>query len=473
MKSTNATPENKSYKTVRKRISSIRPSPENSTIYDGIDPDDRFHIENQKLDDSIKKHGLHEPLVLTQDGYIVSGHRRYGSLKRIGQAIAPCRVLQVRRDEMTTDDYVALLREHNRQRHKTIAEQVREELVDVDPHEAHESLLRQRNKSINASIINGVGSLAIEGRKKRHGISAAKAEHVRHIMQVVFDDRRDYWPLSVRGVHYGLLNYMFFRNTSRRLRYQNDTNSYQATSDLITRLRLTGEIPWIAFDDVTRPLTEYRAFSDVRQFVRQERENLFCGYWRDLLQSQPNHIEIVCEKNTIYHIATRVSKKYMIPTSSGRGFNSIDPWHDLAERYELSGKERLIVIVLSDFDPEGEMIPHVGGRTLRDDFGIERVSIIKAGVTREQIEQNDLPQQNFAKEESSNYQWFVERQAGDNSVYELEALPPEALLDDLERVVQSVLDIDLYNAEVQREKEEAAYLKTARKKLVEAMEGLG
>jgi hypothetical protein len=43
----------------------------------------------------------------------------------------------------------------------------------------------------------------------------------------------------------------------------------------------------------------------------------------------------------------------------------------------------LIVIALSDFDPEGEMIPQVGGRTLRDDFGVENFSIIKACVTPE------------------------------------------------------------------------------------------
>ena len=76
-----------------------------------------------------------------------------------------------------------------------------------------------------------------------------------------------------------------------------------------------------------------------------------------LLQTQPNHIEMLVEKNTVYHMVLRVTEKYQIPTSSGRGFNSIDPWHDLYQRYIDSGKQRLIVIVLSDLDPEGEMIP--------------------------------------------------------------------------------------------------------------------
>src|SRR5262249_51339186 len=152
---------------------------------------------------------------------------------------------------------------------------------------------------------------------------------------------------SVRGVHYPLLNYGFLRNTRLGLPYKNDDNSYQATAELITRLRLNSSIPWEAFDDCTRPLKEFPAFRDVREFVRQEVNNLFGGYWRDLLQTQPNHVEVVCEKNTIYHMVLRVTEKYQIPTSSGRGFNSIDPWHDLYERYVASGKARLIVIVQS------------------------------------------------------------------------------------------------------------------------------
>ena len=171
----------------------------------------------------------------------------------------------------------------------------------------------------------------------------------------------------------------------------------------------------------------------------------------------------------------RVTRKYQVTTSSGRGFNSIDPWHDLYERYRESGKEQLILIVLSDFDPEGEMIPHVGGRTLVDDFGVDydALTIIKAGVTREQIDRYRLQPQNFAKETSSNHDWFVERNGGDDAVYELEALDPADMLRDLDNTIRSVLDIDLFNREVATESEEAAYLEAARARAAEALRGLG
>jgi hypothetical protein len=456
------------YKLVRKRVSSLKPSPENTQLYRPVSKDPDI----DKLANSIKKYGC-DPLVVTADNFIVSGHRRHAALLHIGQSWIPCRVLPKRRREMATDEYLSLLRSHNHQRHKTVAEQVQEELIDINPEEAYDRLRDYRDKSVNAADHNGVTPMKIEGVKRRSGISDQKADHVKYVKQVVFEDRLDYWPLSIRAVHYALLNYQFLRNIPQKLPYKNDDGSYQATSDLITRLRLSGEIPWKALDDPTRPLKEFRAFENVRDFVRQDVSNLFGGYWRDLLQSQPNHIEVVCEKNAIYHMVLRVTNKYQIPTSSGRGFNSIDPWHDLYERYSQSGKKRLIVIVLSDFDPEGEMIPQVGGRTLRDDFGVDDLTIIKAGVTRDQIEKYHLPPQNFAKETSSNRAWFVERNSGDDTVYELEALNPEDMLRDLENIIKSVIDINLFNREADSEKEEAAYLEACRRQATEALKGLG
>jgi hypothetical protein len=444
---------------VRKRVASLKPSPENTRLYRPTREDPGISM----LADSMKKNGC-DPLVITLDNYIVSGHRRHAALQLLGQKWCTCKVLPFRRSDKTADEYLLLLREYNHQRNKTVAEQVNEELVDLDPTEAYGRLCVRRSKSLFAPEHNGVAKLEIEGEHRRYSISAVKDDHVKLIKKVVFEDRKDYWPLSVRGVHYALLNYDFLRNTQLALKYLNDQGSYDATSDLITRLREAGELPWRAFDDPTRPLKVFDAFPDAKEFVWQELRHLFGGYWRDLMQSQPNHVEVVCEKNTIYHMVNRVTSKYQIPTSSARGFNSSDAWYDLSERYQSSEKKRLIVIVLSDYDPEGERIPHVCGKTLRDCFNIheELLTVVKAGVTRQQVERYKLPTGNFAKETSSNYDWFVERNGGDDTVWELEALDPKAMMDDLDAVIRGVIDVDLYNREVEREREDAAYLERKR-----------
>lgn len=444
----------------------MKPSSENDSLYGAVDTYDPSIIDLAK---SIKKNGLHDPLIVTRDGYIVSGHRRFAAVKLIGQGMVPCRVLDVRRRDLTRDEYVSLLRDCNRQRSKSAADQIREEMVDIDPDEAVRNLHRLRREQLHGYKRRDVEVLKIEGEKRRWNISDEKAEHVAHIKKVVFEDRSEYWPMSVRGIHYPLLNYTFYRNTRLKLAYKNDDKSYDATSDLLTRLRITGEIPWEAITDETRPVTTFSAFQDVREYIRQELTGLLTGYWRDLLQTQPNYIEVLCEKNTVYSMATSVTRRYQIPTTSARGFASIDPWHEVYERYEASGKERMILIVLSDFDPEGEMIPHVAGRTLKGDFGVGNLEIIKAGVTREQIDSYSLPPQNFAKESSSNHKWFVDRNDGDDLVYELEALEPADMLTDLETTITSVLDMELFNAEVERENDEAITLEKARKQASKAL----
>lgn len=455
----------------RKRLSSIHPSPENDILYKPIPDDDPDIIA---LAESIEKNGLHEDITIDLDGNILSGHRRYKALQRLGRQWVHCKVVPVRRSTMGRDDYLALLRDYNRQRHKSVAEQVREEILDGDPEQAWHNLNRRRTKSLSRYTSSGLEKLEIEGESVRCVISDEKGDHVEYVKRVIFTDRKKYWPLSVRQVHYGLLNYTFMRNTRRKLKYRNDDRCYKATSDLVTRLRLNGVIPWSAITDGTRPVTTYRAFSDVRQFVRQELDRLFDGYWRDYLQTQPNYIEVLCEKNTVYHMVERVTREFMVPVSSGRGFGSVDALHEIVERYEASGKGQLILIVMSDFDPEGECIPQVVGRALRDDFGIrsEKIVILKAGVTREQIEKFNLPPQNFAKETSSRHQWFVDRNGGDDTVYELEALPPEAMLADLRDCITSCLDVELFNGEVETERAESLHLEACRSAAADTLRGL-
>jgi hypothetical protein len=317
-------------------------------------------------------------------------------------------------------------------------------------------------------------------------------EHVKYALQVI-EERRPYWPLSVRGVHYPLLNFKFIRGylwphrgkpgfgTRQTLYYANDAGSYAATSDLLTRLRLNGTVPWEALDDPTRPATVPRPFKNVQQFLRQEAKNVFRGYWRDLLQTQPHYVAVLVEKNTVYHMALQVTRKYQVPTFSARGLDSIDSFHDIHLEYIRSGKEGFILIVLSDYDPEGELIPHDAGRRFRDDFGVRDPRIYKAGVTREQIIRHTLPPMNFAKESSSNFDWYVGRnrdwlvehgyEAG--TVWELEALEPAVMLANLDAVIRSVLDLDLFNREAAVEQEEARHVQAAQRAACEALRGIG
>ena len=75
-------------------IGEIKPSPENDHIYGEIAYDEQM----KSLIDSIERNGLDEPLIMTADGFVLSGHRRLWAIKFMGWKIVPCRIKTVCRE---------------------------------------------------------------------------------------------------------------------------------------------------------------------------------------------------------------------------------------------------------------------------------------------------------------------------------------------------------------------------------------
>jgi hypothetical protein len=99
-------------------VDDILPSPENSELYRPVTSDDDATIA---LADSIGLNGILEPIVISADNYIISGHRRHCGARIAGLREVPCRNLKIRRGkgETASDEFLKLLREHNRQRVKS------------------------------------------------------------------------------------------------------------------------------------------------------------------------------------------------------------------------------------------------------------------------------------------------------------------------------------------------------------------
>ena len=438
----------------RKRLKHVKPSPENDELYGPVDYDDP---EIRELAESIRQHGLREPLVITKDRYILSGHRRFAAMNLLGLKTALCRVEDFKREE-DSNRFVTLLREYNRQRDKTNAQKLREEVVSVDPTEAYRALIDHRCETWE-SIPR---SVHIRGKKRRSEITGVKRQMVDAVHKV-FKERRRYLPISCRAVHYALLNHRFLKNTDiEDSWYKNDKKSYKNLCDLLTRMRLIGALPFGWICDETRPMTTWQTWPNTRDFCRQHFDKFLKGYARDFLQSQPKHIEVICEKNSIFGMAKKVTSKYCIPTMSGRGFSGIDPYNEIANRYSWTDKTGLVVIVLSDFDPEGMEIVQVAGRTLRDDFELAGVDIVHCAVTEDQVAEYDLPADNEAKSTSSRYQRFVDRHG--ETVYELEALPPAALISELTKTIDGVIDTEAFNKELDEERKDAVFLEEVRQR---------
>jgi hypothetical protein len=120
----------------------------------------------------------------------------------------------------------------------------------------------------------------------------------------------------------------------------------------------------------------------------------------------------------------------------------------------------LVLLVVSDFDPDGEEIAHSLARSLRDDFGVEQIEPVKVALTAQQVEQFGLHTDAEAKKGSAHYRKFIERYGKD--VYELEALSPAQLQDLVRQSIQSVLDKDAFEREQDQERQDAASLGAVR-----------
>ncbi len=429
-------------------IDRIRPSPENARLYRPVDPPDP---EVRALAQSIREHGVQEPLVITSDGWILSGHRRHVAAKLAGLKTVPCRVQPISRRK-DGDQFVKLLREFNRQRVKSLDEKLREEVVSISPEEAYQALIEHREQQATTDV----DTLPIRKRKRRPRISVAKMPFLRAVRKII-NNRRRFWPLSDRQIHYALLNDPPLIHASKAdSTYANTKQRYKSLVDLLTRARLERVIPMQAIADETRPVTIWDVHRDPQGFVRRELDRFLKGYWRDLMQSQPNHVEIVGEKNTIAPIIRPVAARYCIPMTIGRGFCSLRPRFDMAERFRKSGKQNFVLLILSDFDPDGEEIAHSLARSLRDDFRVREVQPVKVALTAGQVEEFDLSPIMQAKEDSVNYKRFIRKHGED--VFELEALEPEDLQAVLEKAIDSVIDMEAFNHEIDREKADAAFL---------------
>jgi len=433
-------------------INKIYPSPENTELYRPVTPDDEKTIE---MADSIKANGILEPIVISADYYIISGHRRQVAARIAGLTKVPCRRLDVYHSGPRADKtkFLKMLAEHNRQRIKNRDELLREAIVDVDPDKAHRALSDRRRRKAKIKV----ESIDIREGKQRKEISQAKMELLRGVNTII-SEQQEFWPLSLRQIHYQLLNKPPLVHSGKaNSRYRNDKASYRALIDLATRARHEGWIDYDVIDDPTRPVTVWEVQPNLSSYYQQQMDDMLGGYWRNLQQSQTNHFEIVAEKNTLQNILRPVAMEFCIPITFGRGQCSTRPLYDIAQRFKDSGKAKLVILAVSDLDPDGDEIAHSLGLRLRDDFRVSEVTAIKTALTMEQVGKLKLPKKfERAKTGSANYKRYVEAYHTD-FVWELEALNPRVLQKLLTAAIDSVLDRRAYNAEVAQERADAAH----------------
>lgn len=449
-------------------LSDLRPAPENDFLYGWVDPTDS---EVRKLAKDLEKRGILEPIVVSIDRVIISGHRRSVAARLAGLSVVPC-IIQPVRYASDRDQFLELLRAHNLQRVKTADTLIKEEVYDASKGaEARRRLIEHRRAVARPEGLEDL-AIAIKSRGQRAEISPAKMPMLVAAEKVILT-LRQYWPLTVRQVHYWILNDPPLRHAGKPdSLYRNDRASYSDATDLLLRARLSGRISWEAITDETRPVEVWDVHPHVGAFVRKECDGFLTNYWRDLQRSQPYHLEILGEKNTVGGILRPVAQEYTITITLGRGYSSGTPRYEMLKRFQASGKDTLALLVMSDFDPEGEDIPQAFASSLVEDFGIsrERIRLVKVALTHEHVLARNLPTNFDAKTSSSRYAEFSAKYG--DAVYELEALQPADLQGLLREAIDSVMDVGAYRREQVAEQEDAFHIEQTRARVFRAISPL-
>ncbi|MDA1054298.1 MAG: ParB N-terminal domain-containing protein, partial [Planctomycetota bacterium] len=266
--------------------------PENfGLLYDPIRDDDPEFVSFVA---DIAKNGVLVPLESTADGFVVSGHRRLAAAKKLKLKTVPVRVIPDLRYCDDPERVVKLLVSYNSQRIKATNTMVREGIVAMNC-KTRQAVRRYRR---NKSQVTSSEAIELRGKKTRSRITE-KISLMNAIREIVYE-HEDEWPLSDRRVNYLLLNIRgLLRNDVLKSPFENNEKCYKDVCDMITRMRLNGMIPFDSIGDETRPVVQWDTHRSVRTFVDRELDGLFNHYFRDLLQSQPNHIELLVEKNTV------------------------------------------------------------------------------------------------------------------------------------------------------------------------------
>ena len=199
---------------------------------------------------------------------------------------------------------------------------------------------------------------------------------------------------TLRTIHYALVSKNIIPNTK---------SAYKGLSSAFVKARQQGVIHWDWLADEGRDIEEgernynlepepyadavmKNAISD----LRKQLEGSTYFYYTKWM-NQEYYIEMWIEKNALRATFSNYISDYKIALVPSRGYSS---WTFLKDAYDrirqnANGKTPLI-LYFGDFDPSGEDIERFLRESMNGFFGLD-LKVIRMGVTKDQIEQYNLP----------------------------------------------------------------------------------
>lgn len=268
--------------------------------------------------------------------------------------------------------------------------------------------------------------------------------------------------------------------TLRQLYYQlvssaiisNDDREYKKLCKLLGKGRMAGFVDWDAIEDRLRvPYIHYHAADPVGGI-----NDLLKQYRLDRQIGQEKYIEIWVEKDALSGVIRKVTDKYHVKLMVNRGYSSITAMREAYIRMKdaLVYNQEPIIFYLGDHDPSGlDMVRDITERITEfgsgdvyipeiasyEDTGGEWFQVKHIALTVDQISQYKPPP-NPAKITDPRAKWYISKFG--NTSWEVDALPPNVLLELIEEAILGEIDINKYDEVMIDEEEDKKTLKRLR-----------
>ena len=243
-----------------------------------------------------------------------------------------------------------------------------------------------------------------------------------------------YWTAG----HWVTLRQLFYRLVAVE-QLRNTESNYKQLSSRTAKARRAGEFP--ALIDQTRSLNRPLNFTDPAEAT----DWLFDQYRVDRTEGQQHALYIAVEKRTLTQVLDRAFGDLGFPAFAFAGYPSQTLLEDIEADIEKRPDQAPVLIYAGDFDATGVDIP----RLVNDRIGASFHAIRHVALDPDQIRAHNLPPQP-GKTTDSRAAGFVKKY-GELVQVELDALPPEVLVDLYATAIDEFLDRSTFEAQLDRE----------------------
>lgn len=226
---------------------------------------------------------------------------------------------------------------------------------------------------------------------------------------------------------------LFYRLVSRGLIEKTEGEYNNTVIRLLSRMRLSNELPWTWVSDNTRWVRRASSHANLLALL----EDCQNTYRRDMWRNQPSYVEIWCEKDALAGVLSEVTYGYDVPLYVSRGYSSLSFLKTAAD--SLAAQDRDCYIYhFGDHDPSGVDIGKQIERRLREFAPDTAITFAKVAVTAEQIEALNLLTRPTKKTDTRSRTFVGES-------VDVDAIPPSDLRQLCKDCIVQHIDADEWN----------------------------